>query len=117
GPGKTNWHPKKIRLSNTEPIAVVENSAPQIHTSPSGVVAGKDHGLLPSIQSLLATVIIAVFVISFVVQAFQIPSESMENTLLIGDYLLVNMLRSGGTSGNSVVPHEALRRGDTTAAH
>ena len=37
-----------------------------------------------SIQSLLATVVIAVFVITFVIQAFQIPSESMENTLLIG---------------------------------
>jgi signal peptidase I len=104
-------------LSNTEPIAVVENSAPQIHTSPSGVVAGKDHGLLPSIQSLLATVIIAVFVISFVVQAFQIPSESMENTLLIGDYLLVNKLRYGGKSGSWVVPYERVRRGDIIVFH
>ena len=47
---------------------------------------------LTSLQSLLATVVIAVFVITFVVQAFQIPSESMENTLLIGDYLLVDKL-------------------------
>src|SRR5262249_49400934 len=35
-----------------------------------------------SVQSLLGTVVIAIFVITFVVQAFQIPSESMENTLL-----------------------------------
>ena len=53
---------------------------------------------LSSLQSLLATVVIAVFVITFVVQAFQIPSESMENTLLIGDYLLVDKLRYGGGS-------------------
>src|SRR5437763_84910 len=38
-----------------------------------------------SLQSLLGTVVIAVFVITFIVQAFQIPSESMENTLLMGD--------------------------------
>ncbi|PYX96191.1 MAG: hypothetical protein DMG71_06745, partial [Acidobacteria bacterium] len=49
-----------------------------------------------SIQSLLATVVIAVFVITFVIQAFQIPSESMENTLLIGDYLLVDKFCYGG---------------------
>ena len=36
---------------------------------------------LISLQSLLTTVVIAVFVITFIVQAFQIPSESMENTL------------------------------------
>src|SRR5437879_9303686 len=51
-----------------------------------------------SLQSLLATVVIAVFVITFVVQAFQIPTESMENTLLIGDYLLVDKMRYGGNS-------------------
>ncbi|HKC70232.1 MAG TPA: S26 family signal peptidase, partial [Terriglobales bacterium] len=47
-------------------------------------------GMPASIQSLLVTVVIALFVITFLVQAFQIPSESMENTLLIGDYLLVD---------------------------
>ena len=51
---------------------------------------------LISLQSLLTTVVIAVFVITFIIQAFQIPSESMENTLLIGDYLLVDKLRYGG---------------------
>ena len=43
-----------------------------------------------TLQSLATTIVIAVFVITFVVQAFQIPSESMEKTLLIGDYLLVD---------------------------
>ncbi len=66
-----------------------------------------------SFQSLLATVVIAVFVITFAVQAFQIPSESMENTLLIGDYLLVDKLRYGGGSlGDSLMPYEPVRRGD-----
>src|SRR3989454_9708165 len=62
-----------------------------------------------SLQSLLATVVIAVFVITFVVQAFQIPSESMENTLLIGDYLLVDKLRYGG--GGFWDPIMPYRRG------
>jgi signal peptidase I len=73
--------------------------------------------MLASLQSLLATVIIAVFVITFVVQAFQIPSESMENTLLIGDYLLVNKLRYGGQFASSVVPYEKIKRGDIVVFH
>ncbi len=70
-----------------------------------------------SLQSLLATVVIAVFVITFAVQAFQIPSESMENTLLIGDYLLVNKLRYGGRFGHTLVPYERVRRGDIVVFH
>ena len=66
-----------------------------------------------SLQSLLVTVVIAVFVISFIVQAFQIPSESMENTLLIGDYLLVDKFRYGGGSfGDWMMPYRPVKRGD-----
>ncbi len=66
-----------------------------------------------SLQSLLTTIVIAVFVIAFVVQAFQIPSESMENTLLIGDYLLVEKLRYGGaTTWNHLMPYRPVHRGD-----
>ncbi|MBN2406415.1 MAG: signal peptidase I [Elusimicrobia bacterium] len=38
----------------------------------------------------LWAVVIALFVMSFIIQAFKIPSGSMENTLLIGDHLFVN---------------------------
>jgi signal peptidase I len=44
------------------------------------------------IESLIIAAIIAFFVRGFVVQAFKIPSSSMEPTLLIGDHLLVNRL-------------------------
>jgi signal peptidase I len=69
-------------------------------------------GWLASLQSLLATVVIAVFVITFIVQAFQIPSESMENTLLIGDYLLVDKLRYGASPAALLMPYRAIQRGD-----
>jgi signal peptidase I len=47
-------------------------------------------GILASVQWLAGTVVIAIFAITFGLQAFQIPSPSMENTLLVGDYLLVD---------------------------
>ncbi len=70
-------------------------------------------GVLGSLQSLAVTIVIAIFVITFVVQAFQIPSESMENTLLIGDYLLVDKVHyaSGGMWGE-ILPYEPIQRGD-----
>ena len=87
-------------------------------TAPGPVTVAVSHKHPPTdwtmpLQSLLATVVIAVFVITFVVQAFQIPSESMENTLLIGDYLLVDKFRYGGSSlWDGVMPYRAVHRGD-----
>jgi signal peptidase I len=75
-------------------------------------------GVTGSLQSLLGTVVIAVFVITFIMQAFQIPSPSMENTLLIGDYLLVNKLcYGGGGLGDYFMPYHRVRRGDIVVFH
>src|ERR1700735_3694465 len=82
------------------------------------VVTSLGTDLIGSLQSLLGTVIIAVFVITFIVQAFQIPSPSMENTLLIGDYLLVNKLCYGGGSvGDYLMPYRRVHRGDIVVFH
>src|SRR6266478_9416796 len=74
--------------------------------------------LVGSLQSLLGTVVIAVFVITFIVQAFQIPSESMQNTLLTGDYLLVNKLTyGGGGAADHIMPYRKISRGDIIVFH
>jgi len=66
------------------------------------------------LESLLVTVILALFGTSFIVQAFKIPSASMEGTLLIGDHLLVNKFVFGGTGAwyEKVLPYRKLQRGD-----
>jgi signal peptidase I len=66
------------------------------------------------LESLLVTVILALFGTSFVVQAFKIPSPSMERTLLVGDHLLVNKFIFGGRGGwyDKFLPYRQLQRGD-----
>ncbi|HYA62196.1 MAG TPA: signal peptidase I [Candidatus Sulfotelmatobacter sp.] len=66
------------------------------------------------LESLLVTVILALFGTSFVVQAFKIPSQSMERTLLVGDHLLVNKFVFGGRGAwyDKFLPYRPLQRGD-----
>jgi signal peptidase I len=71
-----------------------------------------------TIQSVAGTVVIAVFAVTFIVQAFTIPSESMEKTLLIGDYLLVDKFCYGDSGlWNDVMPYRKIRRGDIVVFH
>ncbi|MFL6300635.1 MAG: signal peptidase I [Terriglobales bacterium] len=98
---------------NTSPETAPEQP-PQEH-SPAEAAAKSEprDSWLTSLQSLLATVVIAVFAITFIVQAFQIPSESMETTLLIGDYLLVDKVHySNGGIWGKILPYRDLQRGE-----
>jgi signal peptidase I len=45
------------------------------------------------LSSLAAVLVTGLFIITFVVQAFEIPSSSMEKTLLIGDHVFVNRVQ------------------------
>jgi len=66
-------------------------------------------------ESICVAVILALFVRTFVVQAFKIPTGSMENNLLIGDHLLVNKFVFAPTltpTENALLPIDPIRRGD-----
>jgi signal peptidase I len=65
-------------------------------------------------ESLVITAIIALFATTFVVQAFKIPTGSMESNLLIGDHLLVNKFVYGLHSGilSKILPYKSPKRGD-----
>ena len=47
------------------------------------------------VEAALWALVITLFLRAFVIQAFRIPSASMENTLLIGDFLFVNKFEYG----------------------
>jgi signal peptidase I len=71
-----------------------------------------------TVQSVAGTVVIAVFVVTFLLQAFTIPSESMEQTLLTGDYLLVDKFCYGGKTGwGPLLPYRNVKRGDVIVFH
>jgi signal peptidase I len=66
-------------------------------------------------ESICIAVILALFVRTFVVQAFKIPTGSMENNLLIGDHLLVNKFVFAPTLNDferKLLPIDPVRRGD-----
>jgi len=47
------------------------------------------------VEAALWALIITLFLRAFVIQAFRIPSESMKDTLLVGDFLFVNKFEYG----------------------
>ena len=66
-------------------------------------------------ETIVIAVVLALFVRTWVVQAFKIPTGSMENNLLIGDHLVVNKFVFGPTLGpleRAVLPVRDIRRGD-----
>jgi signal peptidase I len=66
-------------------------------------------------ETIVISVILALFVRTFIVQAFKIPTGSMENNLLIGDHLLVNKFLfapTGSAIERALLPVRPVRRGD-----
>jgi signal peptidase I len=66
-------------------------------------------------ESIVIAVILALFIRTFVVQAFKIPTGSMEENLLIGDHLLVNKFVFGPTETaleRTLLPVGTIKRGD-----
>ena len=66
-------------------------------------------------ESLVIAVVLALFVRTWVFQAFKIPTGSMEPNLLVGDHLIVNkMIFSPAASGldRILMPMRPIQRGD-----
>ena len=75
-------------------------------------------GVMEMTRSLLVVLVVALFILTFIVQPFRIPSESMERTLLVGDFLLVNktVFAPPGHWG-WLLPYRKIQRGDIVVFH
>jgi signal peptidase I len=82
--------------------------------APRKIVLPRRSGLAEFLEMLLVTMLLALFGTTFVVQAFKIPSGSMEPTLLIGDHVFVNKFIFEGTGAwyEKLLPYRDIRRGD-----
>jgi signal peptidase I len=71
------------------------------------------HQIPEAVSSLLRTIIVALFVLTFLAQPMVIPSESMEHTLLVGDFLLMNRsaLAPAGI-WRKIMPYAGVQRGE-----
>ena len=72
-----------------------------------------------ALTSLLQTVVVALFVLTFVLQPLLIPSESMERTLLVGDFLLFNkqIYAPADRLSRCLLPYRQVARGDIVVFH
>lgn len=66
------------------------------------------------LESILIAAILALFIRTFVFQAFKIPTGSMEPNLLVGDHIVVNkfVYGAGPVGGLPLLPMREIRRGD-----
>ena len=94
-----------------------ETSALEVAEQPVPVARHRESAhssVLEYVESLLVTILLALFGTTFIVQAFKIPSQSMEPTLLVGDHLLVNkfVFEGRGAWYEKFLPYRSVRRGD-----
>jgi len=70
--------------------------------------------LVEFLASLTAILVVALFIMTFVMQNFEIPTSSMEDTLLIGDHLFVNREQFAPPTHwmGPVMPYREIRRDD-----
>jgi signal peptidase I len=73
-------------------------------------------GILPAIQSLLYVLVVALFLIAFTVQPIRIPSASMEPTLLVGDFLLLDKQAVADDHG-ALLPPARIEHEDVIVFH
>ncbi|MGH9511008.1 MAG: signal peptidase I [Terriglobales bacterium] len=66
------------------------------------------------LASLAVVLVTGLFIITFIMQAFEIPSGSMENTLLIGDHIFANRMQFGPKTPwiGPILPYREIKRGD-----
>ena len=97
-------------------VAAARNSRPlDIRDKASEVVKETPFEALASICSVL---VVGLFILTFLAQNYVIPSGSMENTLLVGDHLVVDQITlMPPASWMPLIRYREPRRGDIVVFH
>ena len=97
---------------------VVQAGGHAIDISDTAPAHAHQAGVLPLAQSLARIITIALFLLTFVVQPFRIPSASMERTLMVGDFVLVNKQVYGPAGAwRWLLPYRDIHRGAIIVFH
>lgn len=103
----------------TFPADATPVTAPEVRAARVIVPSSKaHHGVLATFRSLLEFLVVALFAITFILQPFRIPSESMVPTLRVGDFLMVDK-QSFEPEGHLswLLPPSGIHRGDLVVFH
>ncbi len=102
------------RRNEETALARRAKSKPQRQATPKGEDEAKKSKGREYFESLVVAIILALFVKTFVLQTFQIPTGSMQDNLLVGDHIIVNKMIYGPEDGplNAVLPMREVERGD-----
>lgn len=96
----------RAREANSNGNKETIKAEPQAHPGPPKTVWRE------YFESAIVTIIMALFGMTFIVQAVKVPTGSMQNTITIGDHLLVNKFVFAPGPSLSLLPQREIKRGD-----
>lgn len=108
--------PVEVDSSRLEPLHV--GQAGQAHVAGLRPASKAHYGVLATLRSLCEFLVVALFVLAFILQPFRIPSESMVPTLRVGDFLMVDKQSYEPEGALSwMLPPSNIHRGDLVVFH
>src|ERR1700691_4535533 len=90
-----------------------EKNSPAQRPSPGPIKVGVAETPFEALASICSVLVVGLFILTFIAQNFVIPSGSMENTLLVGDHLVVDRINlAPPAEWMALVHYREPRRGD-----
>jgi len=111
--GRSNGSQQRLdrysAVVETPPTSESERKASTQHAAPFKKSVAREY-----FESAVVTFVMALFGMTFIVQAVKVPTGSMKNTIYIGDHLLVNKFLFGAEDGIKlpILPDRNIKRGD-----
>ena len=113
GPGSTNVSETKADPKPSTFSRIFNRNGHKASPEPETKPTGPPKSVLREyFESAVVTVIMALFGMTFIVQAVKVPTGSMQNTITIGDHLLVNKFIFAPGASAPFLPQREIKRGD-----